>query len=227
SLAGTRPILIFGGNLTGFSFINYLARNVDNLLVGRYWGPYQLGLYSRAYQLLLLPLDQINSPITAVAVPALSRLADSPDRYRHAYIRLLEKIAIVTMPLMALLIMTSDSVVRLVLGPQWLGVTPIFTLLGIAGLIQPILSTTGWLFTTQGRARDMFQWGLIGCTLIIASIFAGLPWGAIGVAASYSVTNVCLIAPLLFWYVTRSGPVRMWDFYRAIGPATSTVPAVI
>jgi PST family polysaccharide transporter len=60
-----------------------------------------LGLYAKAYQLLLLPLDQINSPITAVAVPALSRLADDAERYRQAYLRILEKIAVMAMPMMA------------------------------------------------------------------------------------------------------------------------------
>ena len=83
-------MLAFGGNLTGFGVVNYFARNLDNLLIGRFWGPAQLGLYARAYQLLLLPIDQMITPITAVAVPALSRLKDSPERYRQAYLRLLE-----------------------------------------------------------------------------------------------------------------------------------------
>jgi O-antigen/teichoic acid export membrane protein len=226
-LAGMDSMLTFGGHLTGFGFVNYFARNLDNLLIGRYWGPYQLGLYSRAYQLLVLPIDQINSPIAAVAVPALSRLADSPERYRRAYLRILEKIAILTMPLMALLIMTSDWVVEVVLGPQWRGVSPIFALLGMAGIVQPIANTTGWLFITQGRADDMFRWGLIGGMLSIASILLGLPWGATGVAASYSLTSLLIVTPLLWWFVGRKGPVHTADFYRAIGPSTPAVGGVV
>src|SRR2546430_13623805 len=103
------------------TFVNYFARNLDNVLLGRYWGASQLGLYSRGYQLMTLPIDQINGPITTVAVPALSRLADSPERYRQAYLRIIEKIAMVTMPLMAFLIMTSDWVVEVALGPRGQG----------------------------------------------------------------------------------------------------------
>ncbi len=216
--SGVRSLLAFGRNLTGFSIINYFARNLDNMLIGRFWGGVQLGLYARAYQLLMLPIDQISTPITSVAIPALSRLTDSPERYRNAYLRLLEKIAILTMPLMALMIATSDWVVLLLLGPKWSGVSRIFALLAIAGFVQPLCSTTGWLFVTQGRTHHMFQWGLIGATIIIASIVAGLPWGAVGVAASYSITFVCLVTPLLFWFVAREGPVRAFDFYRTIGP---------
>jgi len=216
--AGVRPMLRFGGNLTGFGVINYFARNLDNMLVGRVWGSIQLGLYAKAYQLLLLPIDQINSPITSVAVPALSRLSGEPERYRQSYLRLLEKVALLTMPLVAFMIGTSDWVVRVVLGPRWSGAAWIFTLLGVAGLVQPLANTVGWLFITQGRTREMFQWGIIGGSILIAAIVAGVPWGAVGVAASYSATFVCVVLPLLFWYVGRRGPVCARDFYRTTAP---------
>lgn len=226
--SGVRSMLSFGGNLTGFSLINYFARNLDNLLIGRVWGAQQLGFYSKAYQLLLLPIDQINTPITAVAVPALSRLDDSPERYRLAYLRLLEKVALLTMPCMAFMIAASDWIVRVVLGPQWMGVSRLFAVLGLVGLIQPICNTAGWLFITQGRAQDMFKWGFIGGAVAIASIVIGLPWGAFGVAASYSLTGLCVTPPLLFWFVGRKGPVRAADFYRAIAPtACATACALV
>lgn len=211
-------MLVFGGNFTGFSIVNYFARNLDNMLIGWWWGAAMLGLYAKAYQLLLLPLDQINSPITAVAVPALSRLADDPERYRQAYLRILEKIAIMTMPLMAFMIVTSDWLVLILLGPKWTGVSRIFALLAIAGFLQPVGSTTGWLYLTQGRPHHMFQWGLIGGSILIVSIALGLPWGAIGVATSYSLGYVCVAAPLLFWYVGRSGPVGARHIYATIAP---------
>ena len=217
--SGVRSMLLFGRNLTGFNVINYWARNLDNLLIGRVWGALQLGLYSRAYQLLLLPIDQITAPITAVAVPALSRLTDSPERYRRAYVRILAKLAMVTMPLMAFMIVTSDWMVRLILGSQWMDVSPIFAWLGLAGLVQPLSSTAGWLLITQARTRDMFRWGAMGCTIIMASICAGLPWGALGVAISYSLCNVLIVQPFLLWFLCRTGPIRAGDILRAIAPA--------
>ena len=51
--SGVRSMLVFGRNLTGFSIINYFARNLDNMLIGKFWGSQQLGLYAKAYQLLL------------------------------------------------------------------------------------------------------------------------------------------------------------------------------
>ena len=216
---GIRSMLSYGGNLTGFHFMTFFSRNLDNLLIGKYWGPYQLGVYSRAYQMLLMPMQQINAPLAAVAVPALSRLADSPERYRAAYLKILEKIAMITMPGVVFMIATSDWLVLFLLGPQWREAGRIFMLLGVAAIIQPVTRTALWLFTTQGRSREIFKWGVMSAAIAVVSIVAGLPWGATGVAASYAVTDLCISTPLLFWYVGRRGPVRQGDLYRTIAPA--------
>lgn len=225
--SGLRSMLAFGSNLTGNNLLNYVARNVDNLLIGRYWGPRQLGLYSRAYQLLLLPVDQINTPLDGVAVTALSKVADKPDRYRQAYLRMFEKVAIVTMPGMALMIITSDWLVYVLLGPQWIETGRIFALLGMIGLFEPVSNTTWWLLISQARTRHILQWGITDAILSIASIILGLRWGAVGVAAAYALGGVCLRKPLQFWFATRIGPVRMIDIYKSMFPALCAAISVL
>lgn len=217
--AGLGSMLAFGSNYTGSHIISYLCRNLDNVLIGRYWGPQELGLYAKAYQLLILPLSQINSPIRAVAIPTLSRLVDSPDRYRKAYLRILEKIIMLTTPIVVFLIATSDWLIFLLLGPQWSGVSRIFGWLSIVAFVQPVSYTTGWLYISQGRTWEMFRWGMMNGALTIASIMTGLPWGAEGVAATYSISGLCISTPLLYWYVGRTGPVRTGDFYRTMTPS--------
>ncbi len=217
---GVRSMLSFGGNVTGYALINYVSRNCDNLVVGRAFGPQLLGLYTKAAQLLALPTDQINEPLSSVAIPALSRLADSPERYRQAYLRIMEKIIMVTMPAVILMLATADWLVLIILGPQWIDSARIFIFMGVAGLFQPVASTGGWLLVSQGRVRDMLRWSLINAPISILSIVAGLPWGVVGVAASFSVGRILVANPLLFWFVGRTGPVRMGDFYRLLAPFT-------
>jgi PST family polysaccharide transporter len=219
--AGVRSMLTFGGNVTGFNVMQYFARNADNALIGKFWGATELGLYSRAYQMLLMPMQQINAPLAAVAVPALSRLADSPERYRDAYLKILEKLVMITMPLGAFMIATSDWLVLFLLGPKWKATGTIFMLLGIAAMVQPVTKTSWWLFSTQGRSRDLFHWGVIGAVIAVTSIVVGLPWGAKGVAATYAISDLCIATPLLFWYVGRRGPIRATDFYRTITPSAA------
>ena len=217
---GVRSMLSFGGNITGYALINYISKNCDNLVVGRSFGPELLGLYSKAVQLLGLPTDQINEPLSTVSIPALSRLADSPERYRQAYLRIMEKVILVTMPAVMLMMATADWLVLIILGPQWGESARIFVFMGIAGLLQPVAATGGWLLVSQGRVRDMLRWSLINAPISILSILAGLPWGVAGVAASFSIGRILVANPLLFWFVGRTGPVRMTDFYRLLAPFT-------
>jgi O-antigen/teichoic acid export membrane protein len=215
---GVRSMISYGGNLTGYNFTTFFAQNIDNALIGKFWGPYSLGIYSKAYQMLLTPIGQVTTPLWTVAVPTLSRLADLPERYRAAYLKIVEKIAILTMPAVVCGIATSDWLILLLLGPKWNEAARVFMFLGIAAIFQPISRTGLWLFMTQGRSREMFKWGIIGSSISVVSILVGLPWGATGVAAAYAITDLCLTTPLLFWYVGRRGPVSMSDVYRTVAP---------
>ena len=137
---GVRPMLTFGRNITGYATINVLAKNLDTLMLGRYWGAQNLGLYQKSHLLVSIPTDGTNEPFNSVAIPALSRLVDSPERYREAYLRILERVALLTMPCVAALIASSDWVVQLLLGPQWTASGRILIIIAIAGLFQPIVA---------------------------------------------------------------------------------------
>jgi PST family polysaccharide transporter len=223
--AGVKSMLSFGGNITGYALINYFSKNSDNLLIGKLFGPQPLGLYGKSAQLLSLPTDQINEPLSTVAIPALSRLANAPNRYRQAYLRIMEKVIMLTMPAVVLMIATSDWLVQIVLGSQWHEASRIFVFMGIAGLFQPVASTGGWLLVTQGRGRDMLRWSIINAPISILSIILGLHWGVLGVAAGFSFGRILIANPLLFWFVGRSGPVRTGDFYRLLAPFTLAAAA--
>jgi PST family polysaccharide transporter len=212
-------MLFFGSNVMGFNFINYFARNLDNVLIGWRWGATPLGLYDRAYQLFLLPIQQFNTPFASVANPTLSRLLDSPEQYRQAYLRVLDKLALLSMPFIVFTIAAADWIFDLAFGSQWQDASRIFAWLGFTALMQPICNSTGWLFMTQGRTWPMLQWGMISSLWSVLSIIIGLPWGAEGVAASYSILGL-LRTPVLFWFVCREGPIHAIDLYRAITPAT-------
>lgn len=208
--SGVRSMLKLGGWLTAFSFVNYFARNLDSVLIGRFCGSQPLGLYSRAYSLLLFPLGQITAPMTAVAVPALSRLQNEPERYRRFYLKAVKLIAYVSMPLVSALGVLSSEVVQLILGTEWLEAGPIFTILALAAVCQPIGSTVGWIFISSGQTRRMFAWNCVAVPLILLSFLAGLPWGARGVASGYAVCNILLIVPELSFALKHS-PISLRD----------------
>ena len=222
-----RSLLRFGGHVTGSNLVSTFVRNLDQMLIGWYWGATPLGLYERAFKLLIVPINNLNAPLFSVAMPALSRLADQPAPYRRAYLGTVEKLNMVAMPCAALLIAVPGDVVRVVFGPQWLGATPIVAWLGVAALYHPIGYTCSWLFMTQDRTAEMFRWGLVGSALNAAFIVGGLPFGPVGVAASLAVGGLAVRMPLLFWVVGRRGPVSIGDLVRSTLPSAAASGLVI
>ncbi|WP_445636406.1 Lipopolysaccharide biosynthesis protein [Nostoc sp. DSM 114161] len=214
--AGVRSMLVFGGNLTAFSTINYFARNLDNILIGRSWGSQQLGLYAKAYQLLLLPISQINTPIAAVAIPMLSRLQQEQQQFHRYYLKAVSIVAFLTMPIIGFMIVASEEIIELLLGSQWRDATVIFRLLCISALVQPVCNTSGWLYISTGRSNKMLQWGLLACPFIIGSFFVGLPYGATGVAYSYSIVMLLQALPCMY-YATRQTTITLLDIAFNIG----------
>jgi O-antigen/teichoic acid export membrane protein len=210
-----RQLLVFGGDITGFSIVNYFARNADNVLIGWCWGAAPLGLYSRAYALFLAPIQQINGPLSSVLLPTLSRLNDDPGRYRRVFLRVLEKVLMITAPLAGLMIATTDWIVAVLLGPNWAPAAGILAWLAIAALTQPASHLAGALFISQGRTRELLRWGIIGSGLSTISFVVGLPFGPAGVAACYAVSGLLIRTPILFAMVGATGPVSAFDLYRA------------
>ena len=214
---GIGALVNFGAGITGFNFANFFARNLDNVLIGKYWGEAQLGLYDRAYKLLLFPLSQITNPLSKVMVPALSRLKDEPDRYRSAYLRVMPLILLVALPGVAFATAMSDVLIPFVLGEQWRQSASIFLALGFAGLLQPLNNPAGWLFISQGRSGDFLRWGIITAVTSVLAFLVGLPYGALGVAIAYAISEY-LRTPFLWLYVGKSGPLKASHVLHAATP---------
>ncbi|MBV8425853.1 MAG: lipopolysaccharide biosynthesis protein [Hyphomicrobiales bacterium] len=213
-----RPMLHFGGGVIGYNISIYFARNLDKVLIGWRTGPFQLGLYDRAYKLLLLPLQNLNGPIARVMVPVLSRLSNDPERYRRVYLRTTQQILLAAFPGVVFMMATASTLIPRLLGSEWAGAAPIFTWLGLAGLHLPMSGTMAWLFVSQSRTTEYARWGFFNAATCIAGFAVGLPWGAYGVAVVYGLTDLFIRLPALWWYVGRRGPVRTHDLYRLAFP---------
>ena len=209
--AGLRELLQMGRHVTGFQVANYVERNLDNVLIGRFAGAVPLGCYARAYDLLRLPLQQIADPAGTVAMPTLSRLISEPARYRDAYLRMARSVLLFTVPLTPFLVLCADWLIELAFGPQWLLAIPMFQWLGLSLLVKPLSFTLGWLLISQGRTRELWRWGVAATAMAVVAFAFGLHWGAIGVAAAYALLDLVVRTPLLFQLVGRRGPVSVRD----------------
>jgi O-antigen/teichoic acid export membrane protein len=223
--SGVRPMVKLGANQSASSILNFANRNVDNVLIGRYISDAALGFYTLAYRLLLLPIQQINAPLSSVMLPALSRLQHQPKRFCRFYYRALGAIVFVGMPIVCFLWVDARSVIELALGPKWLPTVPLFQALGVAAFIGTFNIAGNWVYTSLGRTDRRLFWQAIATPVTLAAFFIGLPWGAFGIAVSFSATRVLLVVPSLH-NAYRGTPVDLWTTGKTLArPAATSIGA--
>ena len=206
-------MLKFGSSLGGFNLLNFLSRNLDNVIIARAQGSQQVGLYDNSYKLMMFPLQNISAPLGRVMLPVLARLQDEPERYRRAFLLALRALMVAAMPVIAISAAVSDQLIVFLLGEKWRAAGPIFFWLSLTGILAPVANATGWLFVTSGRGGAMFRWGIFSAIVTIGGFLVGIHWGAYGVAVSLFVGTLFRV-PLLFGYSTVGTSVRALDLYE-------------
>ncbi|MBW2714836.1 MAG: lipopolysaccharide biosynthesis protein [Deltaproteobacteria bacterium] len=223
--AGSGSLVRFGGYITAFQAVNYVGRNLDNVLIGRVLGGATLGIYSKAYQLLMLPLRMVNGPISAVALPALSRLQSNPERLRSYYYKALALIVTLSMPVVAWVASVSDSLVLTMLGPQWVEAIDIFRILTIPAFIGTFNVATGWVFVALGHVRRQMFSGIANTAVGVVAIVVGLRWGIEGVAWALVVSSVARRLPTIA-YCYHGTPFTLAGLFAVLWwPATAAMLA--
>lgn len=220
---GARSMVAFGGYLTAFNFVNYIGRNADNVLVGKYVGGEGLGIYSKAYALLLLPIRTVNSPVTAVTVPALSRLQDDPVRLANFYYKGVALLALCSMPLVTGAFAVADSLILIVLGDQWKPAIEIFRILTIPAFVGTTNVVTGWAYLSLGNVQRQFVSGTINTVLGVLAFCIGVHWGIKGVAWAFVISATVLRPPTILYCYWKT-PFQMTRLLKVLWrPATSSV----
>jgi polysaccharide transporter, PST family len=199
--------LRFGVGLLGTQGLAYLSRNADNILLGLFWGPVQLGFYSRAYQLLMAPMNQLLAPLTRVAVPVLSRVLNDTPRFNRFLVsgQLAGGVSLAVM--YAVVFGLAQPLIDLLLGNQWGSVAPLVQALCVGGIFRSLNQVTFWAFVSTGKTKQQFTLHLVTQPLVVAAMAAGLPWGAFGVAIGHSV-GYGIVWAVSLWWAARTTPLE-------------------
>lgn len=194
--------LSFGWNLMAAQLLGYASRNVGQVIIGARTGAEALGLYNRAFQLLMMPLNQINAPATTVALPVLSQLQDERERFGAFLLRGQTVMVHLIVALFAFACAQALPLVVLLLGEQWREAVPLFQVLTLGGIFQAAAYAAYWVFLAKGLMRQQLVYSVVARVLLIVCILVGSLWGVMGVAASYSL-GLLLLWPLSLLWIGR------------------------
>ena len=148
-------------------FANYFSRNIDKLIIGKYFSLSELGYYEKSYRLMQLPLQNITYVISPVLHPVLSSLQDQKSELGIKNRRLTELLSQISFPLGIALYFCAYEIVMILFGHNWEAAVPIFQILSWSVPFQMILSTSGALYQAAGKTNHMFFVGIINTIVTV------------------------------------------------------------
>lgn len=191
-----RSFLRFGTGLVGSQLVNYATNNVDTAVVGVVHGATALGLYNRAYQLVITPLAQVQAPVTSVAVPVLSKIQDEQARFGAYLLRGQLALGYPISLVLALVAVEAENIVALMLGEKWLAAVPLLQLFALAGIARNLAYVGYWVYVVRGLSRSLFRYSLLTGAIRVVCVAIGASFGVVGVAAGLA------IAPWIAWPIS-------------------------
>ncbi len=205
---GTRSLLLSGSNIFGYQLLTYISRNIDTVMVGARFGAVDVGIYSRAFQLVTVPLAQLLTPSVRIAVSVLAKLQDDIALFARYLQRAQDATLFACFGLLALLYGVSSHVVNLLLGPNWAEVVPIFEILAIAGVFQVLSFPPYWAFLALGKTRANLLQAVVARVLLIAAVAVGSIFSVEGVAIGYAL-GTALAWPIAMITLSHVSPLRV------------------
>jgi polysaccharide transporter, PST family len=194
---GVKETMRFGLNVTGFCMTDFAARSGDRVAIGYRSGPVGLGLYQNALFVYDNLIDVLVFPLHGVAVASLSKLRHDLAELRRQWGKALSAVAFYAMPAFGLLAVTSQDLISMLLGKKWESAGILLSVLALRGIPQCVERTLGWLHVTAGRTDRWMRWGVLTTCLQFVAVFAGLPFGPMGVAVAYVICAFILFVPAL------------------------------
>jgi teichuronic acid exporter len=203
------------GSLIGFNSINYWARNADNLLAGKYYGMYDLGIYNRAYQMLQLPLNLITGLFNTVLFPSMVKYKNEGGNIEREYYFILKIISLINLPIALVLIIFPKQFVHILWGDNWLHVADLLPYFGLLVMTQTLNSTLGNLLILENKEKTLMISGWIGSALLITGIVFGTTISLTAIAAFYALSFIVLVLPFQIIYIYKiklgySGIFKYW-----------------
>ena len=230
NLRDVSSMLTFGGQITAARFLHHLARVFDRLLIGRFVGAEQLGIYSKAYASVLAPFDKASLAFSRVAIPTLSRLQSEPARFAAYYLKALLLVATAAFPLIAGLFVEARSAILIVLGEQWVGVVALIRILIPVAVGEMMAMTTRWVMISLGRGDRLLKWRLFELIFKVTGVAIGVRWGAQGAAVGLLVVSVAMVGPGLAFCLAGS-PLKLADvaatIWRPVSASIAAAAAVL
>jgi len=209
----------FGKWVLGFSIVGAIREQGMPLFIGKFLGIPILGLYNRAGTFSTMIFQQVNVIVWKVGYPAYSQLQLDPDRFKQAYLKTLQLLTFIGIPMAGGLFILSGDFVHLFLTDKWLPVVPLIQILCLKAIFDFINSSAHITFLASGKpsiATNITFFSVIILVIIVYPLSS--KWGATGAVASLFL-SVLLSSPIISYMVIRVIRCTFAEFFKPVSIA--------
>jgi PST family polysaccharide transporter len=186
-ISSLKNLFMFGWPVTAGSLINTAAVKIDTLIIGRFLSPTDLGLYSRAFNLMQIPHGLITRITSGILFSFMAEIRADKQRLAKAYLAAITFATLACFPLLLAMGAVADLVVVGLYGPNWEGSVGIFRVLFAAGLFKTLLSVAGSAVKALGLVRREVIRQAAYLAILLAGGLIGVRFGTKGVSAAVMV----------------------------------------
>jgi len=185
-----RGYMQFGLYQMGERTLTELTANMDYLVIGRYLGSVQLGLYSVAYQLVVFPYQKINPVLTKVAFPVFSQRQHDDEAVGRGFCQMSVLVVFLVFPLLVGLLVTAPVAVPVLFGDKWVGAVPIVQALSLMAMLKTLANPMGSVLLAKGRADLGFQINAVQLVVVLVVFLVTVRFGTLAVAWAWVGVSV-------------------------------------
>lgn len=210
-------VIGFASRQFAFNLVNYVSRNLDTLLVGRFLGTTALGNYNKAYTLVTYPNGAFLGLITPVLQPVLARHQDNVQVIRHAYLKLVHVLSTVGLAVSVFMAVGAEPLVLTLFGSQWEEAILPCRILSATVWVQMTMSSTGAVFQARNKPRLLLITGIIGAIILGCAIIIGVLVGSIVSVSLTLAVGFYINWAVCFWLLmTRALDGKLLDVVRLL-----------
>lgn len=193
----TKNFLKIGIYQVGGQLLNYLNRDLDVLLIGKFFGSEILGGYSLAKQLVQRPMQIINPIISNIASPVLSTVQNDKQNLKIKFLTILNTVATINSVIYALLAILAYPAILFLYGKNYTNIVHLMQILSLYTFLRSVGNPVGSLITATGRTDTEFYWNLFALPFFPVAIYIGSQYSVESVAFLLIITSILLLYP--FW----------------------------
>lgn len=184
-------------------FLNYFNRNLDSLLIGKFFTKADLGQYNKSYQLMHLPIAYIPGIVGPALHPILSDHQKDHQYIYEANIKMLKILSLVGCYISIFLFFAAKELILILFGNQWVEAITPFRFLALSVWFQLTTNTVGPIYQSIGNTKLMFRSSIYSFMIIVSCIVAGCLCGSIKHVAAFVALGYCVNYFVTYFILTK------------------------